>query len=56
MIKKTHEIVITFREDDRIIGILVQNGKTEFYRTTHANKDHVAQLLEVDDKGPVEGK
>lgn len=50
MIKKTHEIVITFREGDEIIGMLVQNGKTEFYRTSHANKEYVAQLLEVDNK------
>lgn len=51
MIKKTHEVVITFRDESgEIIGILLQNGKTQFLRTTHANKEHVAQLLEVDDK------
>lgn len=49
MIKKTHEIVITFREGDSIIGMLVQNGKTEFYRTSHANGEFVANLLEVDE-------
>ena len=55
MLKKTHEVVITFRDEGgEIIGMLLQNGKTQFFRTTPANKEHVAQLLEVDDE--VKGK
>lgn len=50
MIKKISEIVVTFREGDEILGILVQNGKTEFYRTSHATRDYVGRLLEVDNK------
>lgn len=43
--KTTSEIVVLFWEDNRPVGMLHQNGQTEFFRVSHANKDFVAGLL-----------
>lgn len=42
------EIVILFYEDNQPVGMLVQNGQTNFYRVSKANKEYVSQLLEAD--------
>lgn len=42
------EIVILFYESSQVVGMLVQNGDTTFYRVSKANKEHVAHLLQAD--------
>lgn len=48
MMKVTSELVLLFAEDGEPTGMLVDNGKREFYSIKRATKEQVSQLLEVD--------
>ncbi len=45
--KATQEITTIFWEDNRPVGMLHQNGTTEFFKVSKASKDFVSELLGV---------
>lgn len=45
IMRTTSEIVVLFWEDNQPVGMLHQNGQTNFYRVSRASKEHVTELL-----------